>query len=309
MKRKSLLMSILLASTLLVGCGSSSTDDSNKEVSNGKPAVEDTNTDATASASFPSDDAGLEKALSADGTWIILVTGDMTTDKELVVDGQFYNKNDKSKDIYRKLALYDQDENKNVTASHILTAPKITVKSENFKIQEGTFKGDIYVEANGFTLKNTKVEGNVYFTNEEAKTSFVLDGGEVTGVTELKNVEQEPGKEVGFTGVKSTEYKTEKDVILTEITFEDGQAVDIKIDVVTDGKSKVEESKAGNYVMKEREENAWHEQIALLEAFLKENNFDLTKVTLSDDAGHTDAVAGVTIKVPDYIKAVEEALK
>ena len=28
----------------------------------------------------------------------------------------------------------------------------MTVKSENFKIQGGTVKGDVYVEANGFTV-------------------------------------------------------------------------------------------------------------------------------------------------------------
>ena len=28
----------------------------------------------------------------------------------------------------------------------------MTVKSENFKVQAGTVKGDVYVEANGFTL-------------------------------------------------------------------------------------------------------------------------------------------------------------
>jgi hypothetical protein len=52
----------------------------------------------------------------------------------------------------------------------------------------------------------------------------------------------------------------------------------------------------------------WTEQIETLQKFIVENDFDLSKVTLSDDEGHTDAVSGVTIKVPSYLDSVKEAL-
>ena len=52
----------------------------------------------------------------------------------------------------------------------------------------------------------------------------------------------------------------------------------------------------------------WTEQIENLQKFIVENDFDLSKVTLSDEDGHTDAVSGVTIKIPAYLKGVEEAL-
>ncbi len=52
----------------------------------------------------------------------------------------------------------------------------------------------------------------------------------------------------------------------------------------------------------------WTEQIESLQDFIIENDFDLSKVILSDDEGHTDAVSGVSIKVPAFIASVEEAL-
>ena len=149
--------------------------------------------DVVTSASVANDMIQLEKALSTEGTWIICAKGDLTIDKEIIVEGEFRNKNNPEDKIARKLALYDQDENKNVTASHTLTAPKMIVKSENFKIQEGTFVGDIYVDAPGFTLVNTQVEGNIYFTKEAYRKSFVLQkeakvtGSIITG-TEVDSV-------------------------------------------------------------------------------------------------------------------------
>lgn len=64
----------------------------------------------------------------------------------------------------------------------------------------------------------------------------------------------------------------------------------------------------GKYVMKEGEEHHWGEQIELLEKFIAENDFDLSKVTLTNDDGNTDAVSGVTIKVGRYIEAVQAVL-
>lgn len=182
MKTKSLVLSLLLVTALLVGCGTKETPEAPKEAEKKQEEA----ADVVTTASITNNVDVLVKALSADGTWIIAITEDVKTDKELVMDGTFHSKNDASQPIARKLALYAQDADKKVTASYTLTAPKLTVKSENAKIQEGTFVGDIYVESNGFLLKNTKVKGNVYFAKEEYKNSFKLDGGEVSGVTEVK---------------------------------------------------------------------------------------------------------------------------
>ncbi len=114
-----------------------------------------------------------------------------------------------------------------------------------------------------------------------------------------------------FTGEKTVETpysEDSKDMVVTTVTFEDGKPVDVKIDVkFEDGSTKREAVEDGTYVMA-NESATWTEQIESLQDFIIENDFDLSKVTLSDEEGHTDAVSGVTIKIPSYIAGVEEAL-
>lgn len=142
--------------------------------------------DVVATASKVYEEDALVKAASKDGNWIFTTLGDLTLDKELVVAGEFYDKNDKTKGIYRKLGLYSQDGERNVKAAYTLTVPKLTVQSENFKIQNGTVKGDVYVEANGFTLAiDTTIDGNVYYASEDFQKSAVIEG-KVTGKQEVK---------------------------------------------------------------------------------------------------------------------------
>ncbi len=127
--------------------------------------------DVVTSASIVNDAAALVNGLSAEGTWIVAALNNVTLTEELVVDGEFIHR----EEIARKLALYTQDEERNITASFVLTAPKLVVKSENFRIQGGTFKGDVYVEAPGFNLVKGTVDGNVYFADEALKDSMVMD--------------------------------------------------------------------------------------------------------------------------------------
>jgi hypothetical protein len=111
------------------------------------------------------------------------VLQDLSLDQEIVIDGQFTHNDE----IYRKLAFYAQDESHAITARYTVTAPKMVVKSENTRIQGGTFSGDVYVEANGFHLVGGTVDGNVYFMNQEYLDSFTKDdNSKVTGVTELQ---------------------------------------------------------------------------------------------------------------------------
>lgn len=141
--------------------------------------------DTVSSASVTDDALVFEKSIGKDGKWIICTTKDLVTDKELVLDGEFKNgkKNTDGTDaIQRKIALYTQDEKKNVTARFSLTAPKLTIKSPNARIQSGTFKGDVYVTVPNFQLVDAKVDGNIYFTTQEAKDSFKADAkSSITG--------------------------------------------------------------------------------------------------------------------------------
>lgn len=147
------------------------------------PATE--SPDAYTSASLVSDQAGFERAIGKDGVWIICLLNDLTVDKELVLDGTFTNgkKDDKGNDIIqRKIALYEQDENRNITARYTLTIPKLTINSPNASIQHGTVKGDLYVNVTNFQLVDTTVDGNVYFASEEIKSSFTMDNtSKITG--------------------------------------------------------------------------------------------------------------------------------
>lgn len=115
----------------------------------------------------------------------------------------------------------------------------------------------------------------------------------------------------GFTGEKIGEIEDAKgNVTIATVAFENGTPKSVNIDVKqADGSMKSEASMSGAYDMKNEPGKKWHEQADLVEEFIVANNFDLSKVTLTNEAGNTDAISGVTIKVGDYLEAVEAALE
>ena len=111
------------------------------------------------------------------------MTQDITTDQEIVVEGQFTCRDE----IYRKIALYAQDEDRNVRDRYTLTAPKLTVRSENTRIQGGTFVGDVYVQADKFNVS--------YRWTDSAVTCFTIIESCLTlfiecGINDIINVRQ-----------------------------------------------------------------------------------------------------------------------
>jgi hypothetical protein len=195
---------LILLSVLIVGCGKVTPSPSPQNTGtptatagmtqspNPSPMGSPTataNQDVKTTASMVNTKEAFEKAISEDGTWIICLLTDLSFDKELVLEGEFTNgkKDTAGNDvIQRKIALYEQDENRKVTARYTLTAPKLTVKSPEARIQSGTFKGDLYISSKNFQLVDTTVEGNVYFTTEEAKSTFKMDQtSKVTGKQEM----------------------------------------------------------------------------------------------------------------------------
>ena len=62
-------------------------------------------------------------------------------------EGEFRDKDDPSNDLFRKLALYEQDQDKKITKRYTITAPKMIIRSPNTNIKGGVIKGDVYVEA------------------------------------------------------------------------------------------------------------------------------------------------------------------
>ena len=203
MKVKALLLSLVIATSVFTACGNtapaasvspSSAASSESAISSESPAASEsaaaTETDATSSASIVDTAAAFELAISKDGNWIICTTKDLTIDNALVLDGEFKNgeKDDAGTElIQRKIALYTQDADRNITARFTLTAPKLTINSPMASIQHGTFKGDVYVSVINFELVDAKIDGNLYFASEEIKTSFKMDDkSSVTGTQEVK---------------------------------------------------------------------------------------------------------------------------
>ncbi len=181
MKSKITLLILVLTMVLFTGC--------NKNNAGNKTSDKIT-PDVVSTASIVNTNEAFEKAISSSGTWIIALTKDLTLDKDLLLEGEFKNgkKDDNGNDvIQRKIALYAQDEERNITARYTLSAPKLTITSPNASIQHGTFKGDLYVSVANFQLVDATVDGNLYFTTEDAKTTFTMDqNSKVTGVQELK---------------------------------------------------------------------------------------------------------------------------
>lgn len=186
-----------MAVALLAGCGNNANDGNvdqgnNGTVNNGtndpgnNTSGNGGNTDVVTTASIVNEPDGFVNAVSEQGTWIIATLNDLNIDQEVTVAGTFHDKGAADGDIYRKMALYAQDADHNITDSYTLTVPKLTVKSEHLLIQGGTVKGDVYVEAPSFHLDATAtIDGNLYFSSEDVKSSAKIDG-KVTGANEVK---------------------------------------------------------------------------------------------------------------------------
>ena len=125
------------------------------------------------------DEATLEVGLK--DKHIIKIVKDITTDKDLTIEGDFVKtdtKVDGKKTQTGRVILIDKA---------TLKAHKLTVKSKNTTIKNGIFEGDIYVCANGFIIDGCKIKGNVYFMEEQFKDSFkILNSSEVTGEIGVK---------------------------------------------------------------------------------------------------------------------------
>lgn len=196
MRGKSFLLAAALFITFLAGCTTPTpqTSTSPKVTVSASPAASSvvspgaspSAVDIVTTASIVNTAAAFEKAISKSGTWIICLLNDLTIDKDLIVDGNFMNTKDPPVSM-RKLAFYAQDEARTVTARYTLTAPKMTINSIDCSIQHGTFRGDLYVAGKTFQLIDTTVDGNVYFLNTDAQSTFKMDAtSKVTGVQELK---------------------------------------------------------------------------------------------------------------------------
>jgi hypothetical protein len=208
MKIKALVLSLAVVATVFTGCAKAPAPATTPAPTPAPAATTPAKTaDAVTTASIVNENAAFEKALTADGGhYVIAILKDMTFDKELIVNGDFKTgKKDANgalikdaqgnEQTQRKIALYTQDDKHKVTGRFTLTAPKITFNSNYGSLEHGTFKGDVYVAGKNFKLVNEKIDGNIYFLNEDAQKTFTIADVAatsddvktvVTGKTELK---------------------------------------------------------------------------------------------------------------------------
>jgi len=132
----------------------------------------------------------LQEAVGADGSWIVLFEDDVTVDEDITVFGAVYEE-EGADAPRRKLALYTQDSDRNVTARFTLSVPRLIVHHMNTRIQAGTIAGDVYVEEDGFELTSgATIDGNLYFASEALQESAsISDDSTVTGSTEIGTID------------------------------------------------------------------------------------------------------------------------
>ncbi|MFO8065279.1 MAG: hypothetical protein ACQETQ_07820 [Spirochaetota bacterium] len=188
-----MLIVVAAATAFIAACGSEEPASETEAESEAQTEAEsesdsdsesDTEADTVSAASVVDTAEAFMASTNADGTWIVAVTEDLSIDEEVVIDGEFTRRDE----IYRKIALYAQDDDRNITDRYTLSAPRLTVNSPNTRIQGGTFVGDVYVQAPDFHVYDATIDGDVYFEDASYESTFSLqEGGEVTGETAISD--------------------------------------------------------------------------------------------------------------------------
>lgn len=179
-----LISSVVVSVAILSGCSS-------------KPASQVTTTttttaaktDATTGASQTTDEASFEKAISKDNSnYMVIANRNLTFTKDLTVEsGIKKGTNGAADTVTRSLGLAALGADKKVSTKYTLTVPRLVINGENGKIEYGIVKGDIYVQAKGFTIKAATIDGNLYFATQELKDAFKIDAdSKVTGQIAVK---------------------------------------------------------------------------------------------------------------------------
>ena len=171
MKKKFMILALSLAMIVTVMAGCTSKTPNKVEETTTPPVVETGDVDAVSTASLALDEASFVEKISKDGNWIVLTTSDLAFTEDLIVDGTF----DK-----RSLAFAVNLPDGKVDRFSV-TTPSLVLNNVNTLLEYGTVKGDVYVQAEGFTTKEATVEGNLYFATQELMDAFTAD--ELTTIT------------------------------------------------------------------------------------------------------------------------------
>lgn len=256
----------------------------------------------------------LQNSLGAKGTWITTIAGDVTVANNLVWTGDV--RKEGATAPARKLGIYYHS-SPNIGGEQVFTlkVPTLVVQAENANLAYGTLDGNVDVQAKGFKLTNCTITGNLRFmTQEQYNTAsfndIVIKGDVYVDGNKLSSA-LKPQTITGF--AKYSEAASSGDMIKASVTFKDGKAHDVLIDVMgpayfmkqgilsSGGQGnwgKVAFSKAGQYVMQKPTADrpadtifAWDKQISTLIGEYKKAGFDISKFpTFAKDASHPSAL-------------------
>jgi hypothetical protein len=253
---------------------------------------------------------GLQNSLGEKGTWITTLGGNTTVTNNLVWTGNVLKEGATAPG--RKLGLYYHS-SPNIGGEMLFTlkVPTLIVNAENANLAYGTLDGNVDVQAKGFNLTFCTITGNLRFMTQEqyntAKFNDVVIKGDVYVEGNKLTSALKPQTITNY--AKYDVAATKADMIKAAVTFKDGKAHDVYIDVMgpdyfmkpgilSSGNQgnfgKISYSKAGQYVMVKPSADrpkdtilAWDKQISTLITEYKKSGFDISKFpTIQRDANH-----------------------
>ncbi|HYF83385.1 MAG TPA: hypothetical protein VEB00_10205 [Clostridia bacterium] len=252
----------------------------------------------------------LQNSLGEKGTWITTLGSNVTVSNDLVWSGDIRKEGGTAPG--RKLGLYYHSA-PNIGGEQLFTlkVPVLIVNAENANLAYGTLDGNVRVQAKGFNLTNCTITGQLGFATQElydsAKFNDVTIKGDVWVAGNKLPSNLKPQTITNY--AKYSESATSGDMMKAAVTFKDGKAHNVLIDVMgpayfmkpgilsSGGQGnwgKVSYSKAGQYVMvqpsAERPADtilSWDKQIsAVIAAYIK-SGFDISQFPTSQrDANH-----------------------
>jgi len=264
---------------------------------------------ATASVNLTTEQQ-LQNSLGEKGTWITTLGSNVTLEKDLVWKGDIRKEGGKTPG--RKLGIYYHS-TPNIGGEQLFTlkVPVLVVQAENANLSYGTLDGRVRVQANGFNLTNCTITGALSFATEEqyasAKFNDVVIKGDVWVAGKKLDSKMKPQTITHY--AKYSEAATKGDMIKASVTFKDGKAHNVLVDVLgpdyfmkqgilsSGGQGnfgKVAYSKANQYTMVKPSEDrpadtilVWHKQLELVLNEYKAAGYDLSKFpTCKRDDSH-----------------------
>lgn len=257
--------------------------------------------DVVASASVNlTTEEGLKNSLGEKGTWITTLGSDVTVANDLVWSGDLRKEGATAPG--RKLGLYYHSA-PNIGGEQLFTlkVPVLVVTAENANLAYGTLDGNVRVQAKGFKLTNCTITGHLGFATQEQYDSATFNDITIKGDVWVagKKLSSKLKPQTITNYAKYDAAATKGDMMKAAVTFKDGKAHDVLIDVMgpdyfmkpgilsSGGQGnwgKISYSKAGQYVMVKPSADrpkdtilAWDKQISTIIAEYKKSGFDISQ--------------------------------